>query len=126
MARVIVASVLTTTAAGTRVEVCSYTVPPGKKFILKVIGCGGEPTTWSTTEASLGYVYPGVNSTDFRGMEVRNMQGDATGVNIQYLIVPIPGGIEFTAGEKIGIYCDPAGTTSSRWKGIIIGDEVTA
>lgn len=123
MVRVLIASVLTTTTTTANQTVATYTVPSGKKFNLRVIGLGGEPTTWSTTEVSMGYVWLDINGTDYRGIEVRNMQGDATGVNIQYLIIPIPGGIDFSAGETITIECTPTTTTSARWKGIIIGDE---
>lgn len=122
MTRIIVANVLTTTTTTANQQVASYTVPTGKKFKLLLLGLGGEPTTWSTTETSLGYVWLDISEVDYRGIEVRAMAGDATGVNIQYLILPIPEGIEFTAGEVIKIECTPAGTTSTRWKGIIIGD----
>ena len=125
MTRVMIANVVTTTSA-TQTTVATYTVPTGKTFKLYLLVIGGEPTAWSTTEASLGYIWLDVNGTDYRGIELRAMQGDATGVNIQYLVLPIPGGIEFTAGETITIECLPAGTTSTRWKGVIIGEETSA
>lgn len=127
MTRVLVSNVLTTTSSGADLEVCRYEVPLGKKFNLRVLVLGGEPTTFSTTESSLGYVYlsvyePLAGWANYRGIEVRNMQGDVTGVNIQYLVIPIPGGIDFTQGEIVAIRCSPTTTTSSRWKGTIIGD----
>jgi len=124
MTTVIVAQVLTTTTTTANQTIASYTVPSGKTFKLKVIGLGGEPTTWSTSELSMGYCWLDIDGTDYRGIEVRNMQGDATGVNIQYLIIPIPEGVDFSAGQVIKIECTPATTTSARWKGIIIGDEI--
>lgn len=124
MARIFVADIVTTTNTGTGVVVASYTVPTGKTFTLKVLGIGGEPTTWSTTETHLGYVYPVIAGVNKRGLELRIMQGDTVGHNIQYLIIPIPGGVTFSAGETIEIKCDPATTTSTRWRGVIIGDEV--
>lgn len=123
MAAIFIADVLVTTATGTGVQVCSYTVPTGKTFDLRVIGCGGDVTTFSTTEAHMGYVYPEIAGTAKRGLEVRVMQGDVTGIAIQYLVVPIPGGLLFPAGTSIRVLCDPATTTSTRWRGIIIGDE---
>jgi hypothetical protein len=124
MARIFQADLITTTASGTGVNVSTYTVPTSKTFTLKVLGMGGEPTTWTTTEASLGYVYPKIAGVDKRGLEVRIMAGDVTGINIQYLIIPIPGGVTFAAAETVQVNCDPAGTTSTRWRGVIIGDEV--
>jgi hypothetical protein len=123
MARIFLAEVLVTTASGSGVDVAVYDVPSGKSFTLKVLGMGGDATTWSTTEAVLGYVYPEIAGVDKRGLEVRVMQGDVTGISIQYLIVPIPGGVTFSGGESIQVECDPATTTSTRWRGIIIGDE---
>jgi len=124
MTTVLIAQVLTTTTTTANQIVASYTVPSGKTFKLKVIGIGGEPTTWSTTELSMGYVWLRINGVDYRGIELRNMQGDATGVNIQYLIIPIPEGITFPGGTTIEIVCTPTTTTSARWKGIIIGEEI--
>jgi hypothetical protein len=123
MARIIVANILTTTTTTANQTIAQYTVPTGKTFTLKLLGLGGEPTTWSTTELSMGYCWVDIGGTDYRGIELRAMQGDATGVNIQYLILPIPNGIQFNAGETIKIECTPTTTTSARWKGIIIGDE---
>lgn len=123
MTTVLVASVLTTTTTTANQTIATYTVTTGKTLNLRVIGMGSEPTTWSTSELSLGYCWLDINNTDYRGIEVRGMQGDATGVNIMYLIIPIPEGINFAAGTIITIECTPATTTSTRWKGIIIGDE---
>ena len=123
MVRVLVANILTTTSTTANQTIVSYTVSTGKTLNLRVIGLGAEPTSWTTTEKDHGYCWVDVAGTDYRGLEVRGMAGDATGVNIQYLIVPIPGGIDFAAGTVIKIECTPATTTSTRWKGIIIGDE---
>ena len=136
----IVSGVLTTTASGTY-EVLSYTVPSGNTFRLEHVLIGGEPTSWSTSESFLGYAYLKVNDTEYRGIETRNMQGDICGVygagrgvpkNCGFLLfggsfglsIPVPDNIEFPAGTVIKIMCKAEGTTSSRWRGTLIGKEV--
>ena len=134
----VVSNFITTTETGTY-EVLSYTVPSGYKFVFKDLIAGGEPTSWSTTETYLGYAYLQIDGVDYRGIEARGMQGDLCGVygagrgvakhtptypgGSFALPIPIFQGVEFGAGAVIKVMAQVATTTSSRWKGTLIGVE---
>lgn len=134
--RIIISNALTTTATGT-FEVISYTVPSGYKLKLKNITIGGEPTTWSTTEANLGYCYLQINGVDYRGLEDRAMQGDAVGIygsvgsgkdgltgtfGAGFVLSSSLYDIELNEGDVIKVIASPASTTSTRWRATIIAD----
>jgi hypothetical protein len=134
MTRKIASNVLTTTATGTQ-QVLSYTVPSGYTFKLYQILIGVEPTTWTTDELHLGYIYVNINGVDYLGIQARGMQGDVTGIygsrgafpeQTGSFAFPLPifEDVEFNSGETITIYASPATTTSTRWRATIIGDEI--
>jgi len=134
---VVVSNAITTTSTGTY-EVISYTVPSNCRLRIKAIVIGGEPTTWSTTEANLGYVYLQINGVNYRGIEARAMQGDIVGIygqagrGGQNLLTTFGAGFalpififdELVLDENsvVKVIAEPSTTTSTRWRGTIIGE----
>lgn len=119
-------TVLVTTSVASNQEIYSYTVS-GSALTIKLLTLGAAYTTYSGTEAYLGF---GRFQFDFNGgsgWETKDRSPAFVNTDLDnnnpLIIRPLGTGEVLSVGQKVRSICTPATATSIRWASSVWGEQ---
>ena len=125
MAAVLQHGILVTTSTASDQQILSYTVA-GSNFTALILTLGAAFTSYSATEAYLGFGRFQFYENGGSGWETKDRSPAFVNTDLDnnnpLIIRPLGAGQVFTIGQKIRGICTPATATSIRWACSIWGN----